>query len=335
MLPLPDLSYFAVPGFISSLRQRPCLTSSMLIYNSNNLAWEIALSENYADLCFWLNNHTGRLHDVYVAHTVESTFLTYNRDSIESFIRPAKARIITYLKDLGVEDVDTYMADSDEWLSVLFASQQEHYSASEIVANSLGRRIEELPMIIVWTSLDSRAVMLILPNKTDRSLKDYIKSIFWSLVTASRSLHEKGRLSIDNLKGEFLKQCNRSHYIMNHSCKIRGVFTIGLDDPISSILEQAGSHYARAFDTAISNFEEFIRENREHVKLISRFTNDTYRNIVSRLTANGFRRIRQGGNHEIWKHPNLDRVTPVPRHHRITPFVVKKIERDIRQATQA
>jgi predicted RNA binding protein YcfA (HicA-like mRNA interferase family) len=39
--------------------------------------------------------------------------------------------------------------------------------------------------------------------------------------------------------------------------------------------------------------------------------------------------LREGGNHGVWKHPNLQKPTPVPRHNKLSPFVLKSIQKDI------
>lgn len=330
---LPDLSYFAVPGFIADMRRRPSLTSSIVLYSGGNSNWDTALSEENADLYTWLHNRTGDEHDVYLPHTVTPHFLGYNESYIQSLIRPAQNRIKSYLKALGVDDIDSYMANSDEWLSILFASKQEHYSASEMVANYFNIDVASLPLIIVWTDLDSRSVMLILPNQNDDNLQEYIKSIYWSLITASRSLNRKKSLSIDKLQDEFLKACDTSHHINDYYHKIREISTIRLDEPISVKLRQLGSHYAESFDCAILNFQEAC-EQASSVNSITRYVSDTYSNIIRKLQQSGFEKQREGNNHEIWQHPKLNKPTPVPRHPKITPFVVNSIEKDIYQALQ-
>lgn len=330
---LPDLSYFAVPGFIADMRQRPSLTSSIILYSGRNSNWDAALSEENAYLYTWLHNRTGDEHDVYLPHTVTPHFLTYNESYIQSLIRPAQNRIKSYLEALGVDDIDSYMANSDEWLSVLFASKQEHYSASEMVATYFDIDIARLPLIIVWTDLDSHSVILILPNQDDDDLQEYIKSIYWSLTTASRSLNRKNQLAINKLQDEFLKTCDTSHHIKDYSHKVREIFTIRLDEPVSVKLRQLGSHYAKSFDCAILNFQEAF-EKASSVNSITRYVSDTYSNIIKRLQQSGFQKLREGNNHVIWKHPNLNKPTPVPRHQKITPFVVNSIEKDICQALQ-
>jgi len=331
---LPDLSYFAVPGFINQMRRRPVFSASLILYSGHNDNWDGSLSEENAYLYNWLHNRTGDEHDVYLPHTVTPHFLQYNYSHIENMIRPAQLRIKSYLTALGVEDVEDYLKDSDEWLNVLFSAKTEHYRAAEIASDCLGVSTDELPAIIVWTDLESHSVFCILPNSEDADLQEYIKSIYWSLTTAARKLKRKERLTVDKLKGEFLSQAANSHHIKDYPARFRSARILKLDEPISSKLRYFGRLYADAFNHAILNFEELIEHDYAHGSF-SRYVSDTRRRMICRLQSAGFEKAREGGKHEIWRHPSLSDPVSLPRHPKISPFVVKSIEQNIQQASQA
>jgi len=184
------------------------------------------------------------------------------------------------------------------------------------------------------TDLESHSVFCILPNSEDADLQEYIKSIYWSLTTAARKLKRKERLTVDKLKGEFLSQAANSHHIKDYPARFRSARILKLDEPISSKLRYFGRLYADAFNHAILNFEELIEHDYAHGSF-SRYVSDTRRRMICRLQSAGFEKAREGGKHEIWRHPSLSDPVSLPRHPKISPFVVKSIEQNIQQASQA
>lgn len=71
MIPIPDLSYFAVSGFISHLRQHysKIWSSSLLLHDCELDEWDTALSDQNPQLAWWLHNRTGRTHNIYLPYT--------------------------------------------------------------------------------------------------------------------------------------------------------------------------------------------------------------------------------------------------------------------------
>ena len=49
MLPMPDFSYFSVPGFIPQIRSYPNQTSSLILHNKDNDQWDSVLRQKDAD----------------------------------------------------------------------------------------------------------------------------------------------------------------------------------------------------------------------------------------------------------------------------------------------
>ena len=49
------------------------------------------------------------------------------------------------------------------------------------------------------------------------------------------------------------------------------------------------------------------------------------RDIIKRLTQNGFRLERRGGNHDIYYNPKSKRTVPVGRHREIDDNLAKEI----------
>ncbi|MFN5857498.1 MAG: type II toxin-antitoxin system HicA family toxin [Pseudanabaenaceae cyanobacterium] len=337
MIPIPDLSYFAVSGFISRLRQHysEIWSSSLLLHDCEFDEWDIALSDQNPQLAWWLHNKTGLTHNIYLPYTPNIEFLRSNHVHIEEILKPAHDRIRAFLQELGAEDVDAYMADSNEWLSTLFCGKKQAHKAARIAARGFGIDLSELPAIILWASFDSSRVVIILPNKTDRNTYEYIKSIYWSIITSTENMASKHRLiKIDNLEKKIKEKLEKSHYIKNYQVKIRNIKTLSLVEPVYKTLTAAANEYSSSFEDSILNFEAKAQENFNHKSNFSvvKFAEASKSEIVQLLQREGFVKIREGGEHEIWQHPQSKGITPVPRHAKISPFVVKSIEKDIMAA---
>lgn len=330
MLPLPDISYFAVPGFISRLRHyyHETQSSSLLLHDCEFDEWDIALSDENPQLVSWLHKRTGSTHNIYLSYTPNVEFLRSNYEHMEEIIKPAQNKIRTFLEELGAEDVDDYMADSDEWLFTLFCGKKQAHQAARIAAKGFGIDFSELPLpaIVLWTTFDSSRVVIMWPNKTDNNIYEYIKSIYWSIITATDNIARKhGSARIDNLENKIKEKLEKSH------CIIRNIKTLSLAEPVYRILATAGKEYSSSFDDAILNFEEKLQENFNHKSNFSiiKFAESSKSKIIQLLRSEGFEKIREGGEHEIWQHPRSRIITPVPRHTKISPFVVKSIEKNI------
>lgn len=334
MIPIPDLSYFAVSGFISHLRQyyHEINSSSLLLHDGEFDEWDSALSDQNPQLAWWLHNKTGRTHNIYLPYTPNIEFLRSNHVHIEEILKPAHNRIRAFLQELGAEDIDAYMADSNEWLSTLFCSKKQVYKAAQIAAPGFGIDLSELPAIVLWASFDSSRVVIISLNKTDGNIHEYIKSIYWSIITATENMASKhGSIKIDNLEKKIKEKLEKSSYVKNHQIKIRNIKTLSLVEPVYKILTSAANEYRASFEDSILNFEAKAQEifNRQSNSSIVKFAEASKSEIIQLLKREGFEKIREGGEHEIWKHPQSKRITSVPRHPKISPFVVKSIKKDI------
>lgn len=51
--------------------------------------------------------------------------------------------------------------------------------------------------------------------------------------------------------------------------------------------------------------------------------------LIRHLRDQGCELLREGGNHTVWLNPKSRRVSTVPRHSEIQPFLAKKICRDL------
>ncbi|MET3602161.1 type II toxin-antitoxin system HicA family toxin [Martelella mangrovi] len=47
--------------------------------------------------------------------------------------------------------------------------------------------------------------------------------------------------------------------------------------------------------------------------------------IIKRLTSDGWYLSRNGANHDIYRHPEIEGIVTVPRHRKVTPGVWKSI----------
>ena len=57
-------------------------------------------------------------------------------------------------------------------------------------------------------------------------------------------------------------------------------------------------------------------------------TEDTYKDITTQLSQNGWKFARSGGSHDLYKHPESDQTIAVPRHKGdLSPGVVKQIRK--------
>ncbi|BAD80144.1 unknown protein [Synechococcus elongatus PCC 6301] len=337
MIPIPDLSYFAVSGFISHLRQHysKIWSSSLLLHDCELDEWDTALSDQNPQLAWWLHNRTGRTPNIYLPYTPNIKFLHSNHVYIEEILKPAHNRIRAFLQELGAEDIDAYMADSNDWLSTLFCGKKQAHEAARIAAKGFGINLSELPAIVLWASFDSSRIVIILPNKTDRNIYEYIKSIYWSIITSTENMASKhGSIKIDNLEKKIKEKLEKSHYIKDYQVKIRNIKTLSLVEPVYKILTSAANEYSSFFEDSILNFEAKVQENfnRKSNFSIVKFSELSKSEIIRLLQREGFIKIREGGGHEIWQHPQSKGITPVPRHTKISPFVVKSIEKNIIEA---
>ena len=146
MFLLPEFSYIAVPGFIPKMRGQRHKTSSLILHNTNDYKWDYFLRQGDSFLMSWLHNKTGFIHNIYFPYAPDNRFLDGNNQHIIDIIQPAITRIKNFLLRYEVEDVEEYMNDSEEWLSILFSFGPHHYKAAEIACSCFGIQIDEFPV---------------------------------------------------------------------------------------------------------------------------------------------------------------------------------------------
>ena len=178
MEPIPDLSYFAVPGFISNMRERPVVSASIILQDGSWDSWDKELSEANPYLYTWLHQKTENTHDIYLPHTPPTVIHTrlFQADFLQ-LIEPARVRIRTLLKEYGIVDVDEFLQEelrNEEWFYLLFAGKHQHYEAARLTAAKLGVNAADLPAILLWVNIDTPYTILILPHQEDKQLQEYI-----------------------------------------------------------------------------------------------------------------------------------------------------------------
>ncbi|MDH6103783.1 hypothetical protein NWP18_15365 [Chrysosporum ovalisporum ANA283AFssAo] len=223
MLTIPDFSYFAVPGFIPKMRGYPNQTSSLILHNKDNDQWDSVLRQEDADLINWLHNKTGKLHNIYFPYAPNNKFLILNSEHIMNIVEPAKNRIHNFLVQLGVEDVQEYMRDSNEWLSILFSLGPHHYRGAEIAASCFQISSDQFPIILLWSNLDSKNLIKLIPNSSDENMTEYVKSLYWSIIMATEGLSRYGNIPINRFLEKIQSKLDKSHHIKQYSQKIRSM----------------------------------------------------------------------------------------------------------------
>lgn len=337
MGPIPDISYFAVPGAIETIRARPVTTSSLILHNGNPKAqqWDDALRSENGSLYNKLHNLTGIDHDVYLPFLENKSFVKYNTEWVDELIKPLKTRIAKLFLDHG-EDPKIIEGPISEWIGSIYAKVEKHYKAAEIAAEIFDVKSSELPCIILWSNIDSDSVIKILPYAYDKMapIENYIIGIY-SALTESSQQQRGARPDLNNLLNRIEREIeNPDNAIKNGNktaLRIRGISIGKLRQSVASSLREIGESYKEQYDDAILAFEEEVKSISPKNSIIMAFT-EKKNEIVRRLKSFGFFLARNDGSHEIWQHPKLQKPTPVPRHTFITRGVFESIMSDIRAA---
>lgn len=337
MFVIPDLSYFAVPGFIDKMADYPTRSCSMILHNTMDDQWDKILTQKDAQLITWLHLETNKTHNIFFPYSPNEDFIRYSARSFKSLIDPAISRIKQYLNLKEIENIDDYMKNSEEWLFLLFDNSQYYFSA-EFMAEYLGLQNRSFPMILVWTKLESKDFILISPYSYNYSIiNEYTKALYWSITKATQITREnnRGELDIRDLKDNIQDRFNLYGTINNFRTgrNSERIEVIRSQKTIADNLREVGEKYKEYFNNAILNFEEYIEEFSEEKNII-RICNESKNNIVLVLKENGFKKVREGGNHEIYQHPKLKKTTAVPRHNKLSPFVINSIKKDIQMANR-
>ncbi|MBI1243281.1 MAG: type II toxin-antitoxin system HicA family toxin [Nostoc sp. RI_552] len=334
MLTIPDFSYFAVPGFIPKMRGYPNQTSSLILHNKDNDQWDSVLRQEDADLINWLHNKTGKLHNIYFPYAPNNKFLILNSKHIMNLVEPAKNRIHNFLVQLGVEDVQEYMRDSNEWLSILFSLGPHHYRGAEIAASCFEISCDQFPIILLWSNLDSKNLIKLIPNSSDENMTEYVKYLYWSIMMATKDMSMYGNIPINRFLEKIQSKLDKSHHIKEYSQKIRSIEKFTAPKSIARILEDIADKYKDEFNDAILNFEDVVTSTTDS-KSIIRLSDESKNAIIREMESVGFYKVREGGNHEVWQHLKLNKPTIVPRHRSLCSFVIRSIQRDIQYVISA
>jgi predicted RNA binding protein YcfA (HicA-like mRNA interferase family) len=334
MLPMPDFSYFSVPGFIPQMRSYPNQTSSLILHNKDNDQWDSVLRQKNADLMTWLHRRTGVLHNIYFPYARNDDFVLRNSEHIMNIVEPAKNRIHNFLVELGVEDVQEYMSDSNEWLFLIFSLGYHHYRAAEIAASCFQISSDQFPIILLWSNLDSKNLIKLIPNSFDQNMTEYVKSLYWSIIMATEGLSRYGNIPINRFLEKIQSKLDKSHHIKQYSQKIRSMEIFTAPKSIARILQDIADKYKDEFNDAILNFEDVVT-NTTDVTSIIQFSHESKNEIIREMRSVGFYKVREGGNHEVWQHIKLNKPTIVPRHRSLSSFVLRSIQKDIQYVISA
>lgn len=326
MIPVIDFSFFSLDEFQRKLREGGHKTSSLLLYTADHQDWDILFEES-PNLWTYIHEQSGRFHDTYIPNIPAEQFIDRFSYHLKNILKPAETRIKTMLKQLGVEDVEEYMEDSIEWISLLFVKKEQQYYASQSLIDYLGYE-NGIPLLVVWTDYQSRELIAINLPEHHPNLETYYKTMIWALKNATSTLlNRTGMISIDHLSNEIHHYLNRSVFFRKQTNLIPNLDIIQIGKPIGMMLKDIGTSYSAQFEDAIIHYEKYVRENK--IRFLTRHTEELRAEVKKMLVQYGFYFVRQGGNHEIWQHPKLKKVTPVPRHNKLTPDTIRSIKKDI------
>lgn len=339
MNPVPDLSYFTVPGFIENMRIPQMYSSSLILQNGRSISWEIALSDEDGSLYRWLHENTGNKHNVYLPFTANEVFLEHYKCYVKDLVEPAKNRIYTFLKEFGVIDVDEYMEDSDEWLYLLFVDSRSHHAAAEIAAINFAIEPNSLPAIIIWDFVDNKSVIEILPhlslkdiNMHYMNLQDYIKDIYRAILKATDVLSNPLRsTNLKSFREEIEIQFAEFNLTDNRNGAVRKIGIKNFNQRVADILRLIGAKYSNQYNESIMNFEKHIRTERVGRSFV-KYASSTHKKLKRNLNNAGFKKVRDGSNHEIWYNKFCKKRVQLPRHKKISPLVAWKVGIDIQAA---
>jgi predicted RNA binding protein YcfA (HicA-like mRNA interferase family) len=330
MVPIIDFSYFALRKVQGRYFAKNQNVSSILLYDKNHHDWETLLTES-THLWNFMHEQCGYHHYCYIPHKPTEQYMNRFSPYLRTILEPAHEHIKTYLLKMGVEDVEMYMKNSFDWMSLLF-SKAENQNHGCILINEHIPSAVELPLLIVWTDSSSSDLLIIrLVEENDRLLS-YFKTIFWALNESTKSfLRKRGKLTIVGLRDQIIYFLRSSVYFRNKLHLVPSLDTIQLRQPIRTILEIVGNDYSNRYDDAIINFQK--NDGEKYLYSALKQTEDLTTEVKRLLLDHGFHFLRQGGNHEIWMHPKLNKITPIPRHNRLNAEIYRSIRRDILMIT--
>ncbi len=318
MYPIPEFSYFSIPGFIESIRKRQVKSYSLFLHDGTGEIWDKTLSEDDAYIYTSLHNTSGEDHDIFLPHTASNNFIEYYKEYLNIILKPALENIKIFLKNEGFKNSDSYMKNDDYWLKYLYANKENHYSACEFMAKKIGLK-KNLPAILVWQNIDNNSLLVIYPNTKLNNVGEYIKHFYESIVIASN----KRNRGIVELKNNILEEVGENNF--------SSINKVNLDFRIVELLKMTGEFYSNQFDEAINNFQKEVKACKEEKNINDIYKVKDYKKkeIEEILEEHNFKKLREGSNHEIWYNKNKSIKIQLPRHPKITPYVAGSIRKII------
>ncbi len=347
MIPLPDLSFFAIPSFIENLSHRN-RSSSIILHNRQEDYWDAEFSES--DLMSWLHNTSNIKHDIYLTYNFNIKFIENNFNYCKEIFSPAFDRIRVFLKELDIEEVDEYLKYSKDWLYAIYCGKPQAHRAAEIAARGFGIDPNNLPSIVVWSNFNARSIIKILPHQNYSNTNEYLKYIYNLIIKSTdvekistelllteikNNMNEDAQRQISRGEELRIKNSNNTNLfnINKNFNPVRSISISYLEKSVIDILIDAAQEYSSSFNDAILNFEcDTLKIVSSDNKSIFKFMERSKSEIVKMLSSIGCYKLREGGSHEIWQHPSLSTQIPVPRHNRISAGVSMSIERYIHAA---
>jgi len=208
-------------------------------------------------------------------------------------------------------------------LPELFAPEKNHIKAINILKKEIGLNNSESPFILLWTNIDSSNIVIIQFIKEKTIELNGLKNIYRNIINESNYLFEQNNSVDINKLYNKIKTYKDSKVLDN-------IELISTEKSFSKILKKVGNFYAEEFEESIANYMNQIEKKAKNSNRFNlRRAPKKNKEITILLKKNGFAILRDGGNHTIYKHDNLHKPTPVPRHKKINPSTVKSILKDI------
>ncbi len=332
MNPIPDFSYFAIPGVMESIRRAGAPTSSIILLDNRFDAWDEALVDDYR-LQERLHLESGMTHHIFVTYAPNEYFLLSQRQHMQQLIKPAAAGIDQVLSDYGVEDRVEFMALSDHWLNDLFANRESHYEAAKMLAGCFGLRENDLPAILLWSNIDNRQAVTLSLSPAKGTISSRILAVYRAIFAASQESAERiGRV---DLNYSFLQQLQRR---MQKNFARSGVGDVAPSaisrsgaNPVSQVFRDVASEYRQRFSDSLLHYEEEASRLTLAPRKIMPVAEQNRTKIERNLTEAGYAFKRHGGNHDIWVHKITGKSVSVPRHPQTSIGVAYSLNRAMSQ----
>jgi predicted RNA binding protein YcfA (HicA-like mRNA interferase family) len=326
MIPVIDFSIFSLAEFQRSLRLKSGHTSSLFLYHADHSEWDTLFAKK-SSMWTYIQDQFRDYHDAYVPFIPDSEYITRYSSQLRTTLKPVEDRIKSKLIQLGVTDVEDYYKNNSDWMPLLLTEREQLDRGCQLVKEELNLN-QSSPLLLVWTDAQSKDLMMITLPDEHLHLEKYYKAIVSALRNATETILQKSRKpNVSQLKNEMNKYLQRNPFFYKRDQPIPTIEVIQLEQSIGKALCEIGTTYGEQYEDAISHYGKYVGEN----QLPTKYSAELANKIKRFLKNGGFEFIRQG-KHEIWKHPNLDKPTPVPRHNQLSPNTIKSIMMDIYMA---